>query len=60
MRAHKLALTAQRAFWHALLRDAIQFRDLQRSMETMEVAQRQASQVYKRCGAIQTWEFMSS
>lgn len=48
VRAHKLALTAQRRFWSTLLRDTIAFADLQRSMDVMQKTEKQAQQIYHR------------
>lgn len=48
VRAHKLALQAQRGFWHCLLRDKVAFRDLQVCFESMEAAEKQATGVYRR------------
>ena len=48
MRAHKLALQSQRHFWHALLHDSVAFKDLQRAFASMDVAEKQATQVYRR------------
>lgn len=49
MRAHKLALQAQRQFWHCLLRDSVSFKDLQDGLDNMAKAERQATAVYRRC-----------
>jgi hypothetical protein len=48
VRAHKVALQAQRQFWHCLLRDNVSFRDLQLCFENMEKAERIATGVYRR------------
>jgi len=48
VRAHKLALQAQRRFWQVLLHDTVQFRSLQAVFRRMSEAERQASAVYRR------------
>lgn len=48
VKAHRVALTAQRHVWHAMLRDNVAFKDLQRSFEAMEMAEKQATTVYRR------------
>jgi hypothetical protein len=48
VRAHKLALQAQRQFWHCLLRDNVSFRDLQACFEGMGAAEKAATSVYRR------------
>lgn len=48
IKAHKLALTSQRHFWHSLMHDNVAFKDLQRSFLYMDRAEKQATQVYRR------------
>lgn len=48
VKAHKLALQAQRHFWHTVLRDTVPFADLQRCFEVLDTAEKQATQVYRR------------
>ena len=48
MKAHKLALTAQRHFWFTMLKDTVAFDDVQNSLNTMDTAEKRATQVYKR------------
>ncbi|KIY92722.1 hypothetical protein MNEG_15241, partial [Monoraphidium neglectum] len=47
VRAHKMALSAQRALWMALLHDTIHFKNLQRSFAAMNMAETRATQVYR-------------
>ncbi|KAF8055488.1 tmcC [Scenedesmus sp. PABB004] len=48
VRAHKLALTAQRQFWHSMLRDNVSFRELQSCFEAMSSSEGAATAVYRR------------
>lgn len=48
VRAHKLALQAQRQFWHSMLRDNVSFKELQLCFEGMEKTEKQATAVYRR------------
>eukprot|EP00775_Hariotina_reticulata_P007054 gene7054-7268_t len=48
VRAHKLALMAQRHFWNGLLRDSVAFEDMQRCVDRMESTEQRATSVYKR------------
>lgn len=48
VKAHKLALLAQRAFWRSLLRDSLQLKDILTSFKNMEAAEQVAVSVYKR------------
>jgi hypothetical protein len=48
VRTHKLALAAQRRFWHTILKDTVQFSEVQKALDLLDRAEKQASQVYKR------------
>jgi hypothetical protein len=48
VRAHRLALNAQRVFWQALLHDTVAFKSLQTSFAVMSQAEKQAAQIYRR------------
>jgi hypothetical protein len=48
VRTHKLALAAQRRFWHTIIRDTVQFAEVQRALDLLDRAEKQATQVYKR------------
>jgi hypothetical protein len=48
VRTHKLALAAQRRFWHTILRDTVQFSEVQQVLNLMDRAEKQATQVYRR------------
>jgi len=48
VRAHKVALAAQRSFWMALLHDSIQFKSLQRTFSVMNTAEMRAAVVYRK------------
>lgn len=48
VKAHKLALMAQRAFWRSLLRDSLKLTDMLASFKNMEAAEQTAIYVYKR------------
>lgn len=48
VKAHKMALLAQRAFWRGLLRDTLQLNDILTSFKSMEAAEQVALSVYKR------------
>jgi hypothetical protein len=39
---------AQRQFWNALLRDAVPFKDLQRTVDSMEATEQRATATYRR------------
>ncbi|WIA34679.1 hypothetical protein OEZ86_012993 [Tetradesmus obliquus] len=48
VRAHKLALMAQRQFWSSLLRNSVRLVDLQASIQLMEQSEQRATAVYRR------------
>jgi predicted alpha/beta hydrolase len=48
VRTHKLALAAQRRFWHTILKDTVQFSEVQQVLNLMDRAEKQATQVYRR------------
>lgn len=48
MKAHRLALQAQRQFWHSILRDTVAFRDLQDSLALMDKTALKAAATYKK------------
>lgn len=48
VKAHKLALLAQRAFWRSLLHDSLNLTDMLASFKNMEAAEQTAVYVYKR------------
>jgi hypothetical protein len=48
VRAHRMALMAQRQFWASLLRDSIAFKDMQRSLQQMQFAEQRAEAIYRR------------
>lgn len=49
VKAHKLALLAQRAFWRSLMRDDLHLSDMLSAMRAMQQAEQTAICVYKRC-----------
>eukprot|EP00775_Hariotina_reticulata_P003514 gene3514-3784_t len=48
VKVHRLALQAQRQFWHSMLRDTVAYRDLQGSLDLMDRSSQTASEMYKR------------
>lgn len=48
VKAHKMALLAQRAFWRSLLHDSLNLTDMLASFKNMEAAEQTAVYVYKR------------
>ncbi len=52
VRAHKMALQSQRAVWHILLSDTVDFKQLQQSMAAMTAAENVASSIYRKCVAL--------
>src|SRR5689334_280554 len=48
VKAHKMALLAQRAFWRGLLRDNLMLNDILIRFKSMEAAEQVALSVYKR------------
>jgi len=48
VRAHQMALAAQRALWTTLLHDTLSFSALRESFDVMQKAEAQAYQVYRR------------
>jgi hypothetical protein len=48
VRAHKLALVAQRQFWNCLLKDRVSFVDMQACFKRMEEAEQCATAVYRK------------
>eukprot|EP00775_Hariotina_reticulata_P009112 gene9112-9281_t len=48
VKAHRLALQAQRQFWHSVLHDAVSFKDLQAAVAYIDKTSHQANTVYKR------------
>jgi hypothetical protein len=49
VRAHRAALQAQRALWHALLHDEVAFRTLQACLGALRRAEAAATRAYRRC-----------
>lgn len=48
LKAHKVALLAQRAFWRLLMRDALHMSDVLAAMRLMQETEQTALYVYKR------------
>eukprot|EP00879_Flechtneria_rotunda_P013062 GHRR01013642.1.p1 GENE.GHRR01013642.1~~GHRR01013642.1.p1 ORF type:complete len:1083 (+),score=308.01 GHRR01013642.1:2122-5370(+) len=48
VRAHKMALMAQRQFWTNLLKDKIAFKEISKSFDQMEAAETRATLTYRR------------
>ncbi|WIA38773.1 hypothetical protein OEZ86_002065 [Tetradesmus obliquus] len=55
MKAHKVALLSQRAFWRCVMRDSLCLADVLDSLQAMQQAEQTATYVYKRCGAVVIW-----
>eukprot|EP00775_Hariotina_reticulata_P003511 gene3511-3781_t len=48
VKAHRLALQAQRQFWHSMLRDTVAYKDLHSSLELMDTCATKAAAMYKK------------
>lgn len=48
VRAHKMALQAQRQFWHTILRDNVSFKELQVCFEFIGSTEKKATAIYRR------------
>jgi hypothetical protein len=49
IKAHKLALLSQRAFWRCVMRDSLSLADMLDALKAMQQAEQTATYVYKRC-----------
>lgn len=49
IKAHKMALMTQRAFWRSVMRDSIKLSDMLHAFKAMQQAEQTAIYVYKRC-----------
>lgn len=48
VKAHKLALMAQRRFWKVAIRDRVAYQDMQSALQHLHQVEQQAQQVYRR------------
>lgn len=48
VKAHRLALVAQRRMWHTLLHDTVPFDMLLKRFDMVTMAEQRAAQIYKR------------
>jgi hypothetical protein len=49
IKAHKLALLSQRAFWRCVMRDSLSLADMLDALKAMQQVEQTATYVYKRC-----------
>jgi hypothetical protein len=54
IKAHKVALLSQRAFWRCVMRDSLCLADMLESLKAMQQAEETATYMYKRCG-LRVW-----